>query len=331
MNSTATPLPITLAIVRLPTYDDARMQKIVDTWGVYDTPLPVEADRRLTDPAKIAADLDKKRARAVAELAERNATNIASRKKEWHATASSPLLGGSIAIITFAVGDDGMEGFDVHESGSVRQMLEDFFTRMAEITHCNHRGILREGVLPPVERPVLVGHGIELTVRFIAQLSMAERVPVPVWWPVGVSPYDTHRVFDIEHAYAGHRGRASLRDLCAILKLPDPCTELDAASNAESYSPGDENRTLLLRSADVVRATRCVYRVIKGQKLLPDDINMLDGDFDIDGYDSDPAPDDPTDVPLPRDEIDYADALAGEPIDETDIEDDSTIDDAEAA
>jgi hypothetical protein len=138
-------------------------------------------------------------------------------------------------------------------------------------------------------------------------------------------------VFDVETQFVGHRGKASLQDLCEILKIPAPFTDLSAASNADAYVPETDNRTLLLRSADVVRAVRSAHHIITGTEPLDSDIVMLGGTPSI--VSDDEENDDPTDVPAIRFDPDEADAMDGEPVDETDLDQDvePTIDDAEAA
>ena len=316
------PPPVTLAAVKLPTFDKARMQAIVDAWPVFDKPFPIEADKRLTDPVKVAADIAKKEAKALTDLAERNETNKASAKKEWADTASSPLLGGWIFAIAMAVGDGEIEVYDVTTCGNVTFMLQAFFRRLAEITHDEHRGIITEGVLPNVYRPVLVGHGVEATVRFISQTCIALRVPVPVWWPVGVGAF-SDRVYDVETQFVGARGKLPLDDLCDHLGIP----YAEPMDLAGYYREGHENPAIISHAADSVRRARSLHRLMTGREPLLSDIVELGGEPPA--SDDDPAPDDPMDVPGPRFDPDHDGAMDGMPID--DIDDYTTIDDAEAA
>lgn len=325
MNPSATAFTVTAAMVALPTFGEARMQKCVDAFPLLSSPRPVEADKRLTDPAKIAADIAKKEAKRTTDMIEYNVLASASGKKLWLDTATSPLLGGWIFAIAIAIGDGEIEIFDVATYGSVAAMMEAFWSRLAHVTVDEFRGIQTQGILPSVYRPVIVGHGVDVMTRFIAQTCVALRIKMPCWWPVGASQFAIDKVFDVEGQFVGPRGKVSLEALCAHLGIP-VAQPFDVVGY---YQPDHANPAIVSFAADTVRRVRALHHVLVGMEPLESDVVELGGE-PMPPVDDEEA-DEPTIVPADRFDPDEAGAMDGEPIDETDLDQDvePNIDDRE--
>lgn len=202
-------------------------------------PLDLDAlkpDARLTDPTKIEADLEKKRAKAVEDHAAAIAKAAADIDAEWRKTALDAGTGqvasvsaalGEMTVLNIMVDDLSIE----EERGMLTDLFEGFelmlheHAKQAALTSlAAQRRFDTESIHLEVQRhrqvPVLVAHHAGFDIRYIWQRAVILGVTPPAWWPIDARPWDTDRVYDTMTAWAGHGNRIGLDRLCKALGLP---------------------------------------------------------------------------------------------------------------
>lgn len=173
----------------------------------------------LVDPVKVAADIEKKRKKAVEDrevaLAKAEAARYADYRKLCFDGATAHL-----ACISFAIDDDEVEGFRNHALEQFdgkysvpsyeavldgeRQLLQAFFNMLRfRIKDAWERA-------GAAELPVIVGHYVGFDICMIWQRAKVLGVTPAVWWPINYNPYRQDEVVDTMTMWSGHDGRIGL-------------------------------------------------------------------------------------------------------------------------
>lgn len=169
----------------------------------------------LTDSAKIAADIEKRRAKAIADLAEAKAKAADKAEDEWRKTALDAAY-GQVAVIGWQISGQTascalhIDAADLsHEAvrESERKILREFFR------------IVDASARSAGKAPIIVAHHAAFDITFIWQRAAILGVKPPSWWPIH-APNWSERVVDTMALWAGPRDRIKLDKLCRALGMP---------------------------------------------------------------------------------------------------------------
>jgi hypothetical protein len=232
----------------IPSQSPAIIAEIAGRYVVPEVDLSaIVADARLTDPAKIEADIAKKKIKAVEDREAALLKAEAARDADYRKLALDGAT-AHLACLSFALGDADIEhvpnialerfdgryaipSFDDVLNGE-RLILIEFFGRLRELVHAwiaeNVEAAIASGMNPDEARrsvsrecaPVIVAHYADFDIRVIWQRAKILGITPPVWWPLNYSRYRTDEVYDTMTAWAGPNGRISLDDLCKALGVP---------------------------------------------------------------------------------------------------------------
>lgn len=189
----------------------------------------VKADARLKDPAKVAADIEEKKAEAVGKTG----------------------LDGSFGrILCASIGDVDSDEIitlsspEVDEAYVLQGLLDAIYESCGKVSHT------------PVA-PVIVGHNIGWDLRFIAQRCVVNGVKFDQkFLPFNAKPWE---MADTMTLWAGTGNRISLDRLCVALGIESPKSEIDGSKIAEYFAAG-RLPEILQYNRDDVAATRACYR-----------------------------------------------------------------------
>lgn len=294
---TETALYLYIDIETIPSQDPAVLEAIRAKHVVPPLDLDaVKADARLTDPAKIEADVEKKRAKAVEDHVAAVAKAEADIEVEWRKTALDAST-GHIVCACVALGEGEVEeavAYDSHilSPGAEREMLEDLFAGIeamlddharaqAETDWDTNLGTMENGGLrtdhltsgrdvwiktKTSERrkvPIIVAHHAGFDIRFVWQRAVILGVTPPSWWPIDARPWDTDRIADTMTMWAGAGNRIGLDRLCRALGLPGKQGGIDGSKVWDLVRAGRIDEVVEYCAHDV-RRLRSVHRRMLG-------------------------------------------------------------------
>lgn len=280
---TATALYLYIDIETIPSQDPAVLDSIRAKHVVAPVDLDtMEADKRLTDPAKIEADLEKKRAKAIDDFDAAVAKADIDIDVEWRKTALDAST-GQIATVSATIGAQGIASIRVNDLSleAERDVLLDLFEDIqaaldglageAALVSLAAQGRSDiESVHLEIQRhrqvPVVVAHHAAFDVRYIWQRAIVLGVTPPPWWPVDARPWDTDRVYDTMTARAGHGNRIGLDRLCRALGIPGK-QGIDGSMVWDLVRDGRIDQVIEYCDDDV-RRLRSVHRRLIGLPVL---------------------------------------------------------------
>lgn len=192
----------------------------------------IAPDSRLTDPAKISADIAKKQAEAISKTG----------------------LDGAFGRVLMATIGDIETGELVtiaSESADERLVLSGLLQTLD--------GFSTEG--PGQQRPVcIIGHNIGWDIRFLVQRCAVHGVKVNRrLLPFDAKPWDGEKLVDTMTAWAGVGGKIRLDRLCVALGIESPKGEMDGSQVAAFFAAGRFDDIVTYNRADVL-ATMRVYK-----------------------------------------------------------------------
>lgn len=199
----------------------------------------VEADSRLKDPEKIAADIENKRAEAIGK------TGLAGDFGRVLMASIGDLESGEIVTIASEPLNEAM----------VLQGIMKTLANFADL-----------GSGRPT-RPCLIGHNVGWDLRFIAQRCVVHGVKIDRrLLPFDAKPWDGSFV-DTMTAWAGVGGKITLDRLCVALGVESPKSEMTGKDVARYYADG-RFAEIVKYNRDDVLATMLVYKKMKGAALV---------------------------------------------------------------
>lgn len=205
----------------------------------------------IKDEAKIAADLERKRAKAVAD----HAAALAGVDKAIDEAVRKTALDTSICqivCIAWAWDDEpvqSVEGLD--EADLLRRFWKEM-TR-ADDSAYEDFGFRRELA------PCVIAHNSGFDIRGIWRRSIINRVSPARWWPVDARPWDAGRIRDTMIMWEGVGGRISLDRLCKLLGLAGK-GDVDGSMVWDLVRAGRLNEVAAYCRDDVGERLRPVYR-----------------------------------------------------------------------
>ncbi|QYO75620.1 hypothetical protein [Devosia salina] len=278
-----TALYLYIDIETIPSQDPAVLDAIRAKHMVAEPDLTaIEADKRLTDPAKIAADLEKKRVKAVEDYVDAVEKSKSDINTEYRRTALDAST-GQIVCASAALADRDVHCIWAHdlsadaEKGMLQALFEGLESMLSE--HAKDLALASlveqgrsdiDSVRLEMQRhrvvPVVVAHHAGFDIRYIWQRAIILGVTPPSWWPVDARPWDTDRVFDTMTAWAGHGNRIGLDRLCKALSLPGK-TGVDGSQVWDLVRDGRIDDVVDYCDDDV-RRLRSVHRRLIGLPVL---------------------------------------------------------------
>jgi hypothetical protein len=288
----------------IPSQDPAILERIQREQAVPPVDLSaLVADGRLTDPARIEADLERKREKALAD----HEIDLAKAEAKGDAAYRKLCLHGAtahIACVHYSFGDDEVAGhlnteletfdgkYKVPTFQEVlegeKEMLVDFFaelrTRIFEIAReraeaewakteavaasAGLRTMGREAWIEESRRhyvqvPIVVAHSADFDIRMIWQRAKILGVALPVWWPITFNRYRDDEVQDTMVMWSGHQDRISLDDLCVALGIPGKSDGLDGSQVWNAVQAGQVWEVFKYCGEDVERC-RAVHQRLRG-------------------------------------------------------------------
>lgn len=202
-----------LDIETIPTSDEELIAEIRERHQVPPLDLlSIQAAGNIKDPDKIAADIEKKRAKAIADHEAAVAGVDAAIDEAIRKTA----LDTSVAqIVCIAWGWDdepvqSVQGLDEAD------LLRRFWKALQVVDGAKHE------VSGRVQRPftpTVIAHHSEFDIRGLWRRSIVNKVATPAWWPVDARPWDASRIRDTQAMWMGPKGFISLDRLCKLLGI----------------------------------------------------------------------------------------------------------------
>ncbi|OYU91981.1 MAG: hypothetical protein CFE29_03800 [Bradyrhizobiaceae bacterium PARB1] len=255
-------MEIYFEIVTVPTDRDDLRLAIDERYPLLSDPEPVTADKRLTDPAKIAADIASREKRALNDL---YAKNRLATQRRMDAFLDTALDGGAGRIVAIAIAiDDQPVAVTAKDPdlGGEEQMLSQLGQYLRDLRACP-------------DDITVVAHHADFALRFIFQRAVCLGVldVLPAWWPQLLLSRLDPRVFCTMTRWAGWGNRIELSSLCRSLRLPvhDDVTGADVYRLWINHRYGD----IADHSADEVRRVRCVHRRMTIRDPLQADLDEL--------------------------------------------------------
>lgn len=281
--STTAAIHLYLDIETVPSQEPAVKAAIFAKYTVASVDLDaIEPAANLRDPDKVAVDIEKRRAKAVADHAAAVEKARVTIDEEWRKTALDGAVGHLASIAwTFdeapyadVAFNTECEAFRLPENGKPsiilgpglvrdgeKALLEDFFDSIEAVlqTIANEA----RSVAPII--PVIVAHFAGFDIRFIWQRAIILGVRLPTWWPVGFNKYRQDQVIDTMTMWAGSDGRISLDNLCVALGVPGK-GDVDGSKVWDLVRSG-RIADVTRYNADDIGRLRAVHRRMSG---LPD-------------------------------------------------------------
>lgn len=278
-----TALYLYLDIETIPTQDPAVLDAIRAKHVVPALDLDaIEPDKRLTDPAKIASDIEKKREKAAADHAAAIAKAEVDIDTEWRKTALDAST-GQIVCASAAIA-----GSDVHciwaqdlSADAEKVMIQALFEGLESMLHEHAKSaalasLVEQGrsdidaVRLEMQRhrqvPIVVAHHAGFDIRYIWQRAIILGVTPPSWWPIDARPWDQDRVQDTMTMWAGHGNRIGLDRLCRALGITGK-TGVDGSMVWDLVRDGRIDDVVSYCDDDV-RRLRSVHRKMLGLPIL---------------------------------------------------------------
>ena len=196
----------------------------------------IKAAANLTDPVKIAADIEKRTIKAKQDLMAANHAKTEALVKEYRATALDGLA-GHVGFLTFAINEQkpvALQGFVSHDDGvrmqpwhgAISVAPEEFAVLpfFAAVDEAVEKDIDESSMGSPDDAGelLLIGHDVRRSLTFLHQRAMCLGIPVPTWLRrARFDRGDVAIVHDTMEMCGCHRpGGHSLDHICRGLGIP---------------------------------------------------------------------------------------------------------------
>jgi hypothetical protein len=266
----------------------------------------IKAAANLKDEQKIADDIDKRYAKAVADR-EQDVIKLAERRVKAAAALEEEIAGlalkaetAQIATMSWAFDDGAVmrEPAACYDTGEKRadgspvvgfstmreaDALKSFFAAAdAAVTMADTRALPNAATnfTSPTGSavvPIVVAHNVFFDVHMIRKRAIILGVAVPAWWPWDARPWDQKRIQDTQFMWGGAQDRISLSRLCGCLSVPGK-GDIDGSKVWAAIKAGRLAEVIEYCDDDVLRL-RCVHRRIRGLPTLKVDVAILRRDY----------------------------------------------------
>jgi len=172
----------------------------------------IVAAGNIKDEAKIAADLERKRAKAVAD----HAAAVANVDKAIDEAVRKTAVDTSICqimCVAWAWDDEPVRSVEGLDEADV---LRRFWAAMQRVDDSAYEDF---GSRRPLV-PTVIAHNSGFDIRGLWRRSLINRISPAPWWPVDARPWDVTRIRDTQQMWMGSQGFIKLDRLCRLLGIP---------------------------------------------------------------------------------------------------------------